>query len=809
MVFDIASELGRFGVAKSEILFLRPDSPGVVPFLDLLPSLRRPVLIDDLWPEAVIQGPFGPIAYVVRNDQINVAPGHRELQIRRLQRRLASRGVGTMLAVVSPSKLEVLPLGAGYATAPVTEVLGQSLAPAFFRELATGSLPARLVGKNGWYSADRSPAETVAQLIIRATRRIEKKFANLEDSLMLVARVMLMRLMRDRGLVTPVIRQTFLYEAAFESLGSALRANQWFNRQFSGKTLELSDRNLGSVAAYRDWLADGDRQEVLATLAELFACSGFVGVPSHCSSNIDFSNIRPIVVAEAFEKAVATLELPADSRRAPHYTPAELATFMAEEAIRSHDGAHFTVLAHSSDCGQVLIAALEELVYRQWECSGRRPSRREVEELMTTRLRGVPGRNGRTQLSAALLSLAALDISADAFPLDSPFPSPADTVLSRVAAKGTFDIVIGDHVDDYDYGRRAFERATASTTYGGVLALCTGNRVLRATGRRLPRGLRNRIRLTGIVTDVKRVDRKTPVDVVFARNQPPDADAEFWLASPFQHRHPVPFIPSWIDASRTHPVSQALVNEIPGLLAALPRITLLEAGVLIRIWSNLATPPMSLELEDPGLQAFCAALIANSPIGQFVRTVLGGSSHTAITLPTASLAALAPPVRTEAISMAFGDSDDEARQIAFIEQLCGLDASDLGIIDQHIRGLEQPTISIGNFASELASRLHPFFEGMDVQVSQFPENALNGFYLFGIGQTCCAQTDQDWGIAYEILAGNPVSSLAITRNHGGGLLIWISGRRLTASLAWIVALDVLRNHADDIDDGELWQSDSA
>jgi hypothetical protein len=808
MVFDIASELARFGVAKSEILFLRPDSPSIVPFLDLAPSLRRPVLADDLWPEAVIQGPFGPIAYVVRNDQLNIDPGRREQQMRRLQRRLVSRGAGTMLAVVSRSKLEVLPLGAGYATAPVTEVFARSPAPAFFRELATGSLPAPLVRRNGWYSADWSTAWTLAQLIVRATRRIEKNLANSEDSLMLVARVIMMRLMRDRGLVAPAVRQAFLGESAFETLGSAVRSNQWFDRQFSGEMLGLRHRNPGSVAAYVDRLSAGDRQDVLATLAELFVWPGLAGAPPHSSSNIDFSCIRPIVVAEAFEQGIATLELPADSRRAPHYTPSELATFMAEEAIRSHDGAQ-SILTNSSDCGQVLIAALEELVYRQWERSGRRPSRTKVEQLMTTQLRGIPGKNGRAQLSAALLSLAALDLSADTFPLDSPFPSPADSVFSRVAANGTFDIVIGDHVNDHDHGRRAFEQATASTTYGGVLALCIGNRVLRATGARLPPGLRNRIRLAGIVTDVKRVDRKTPVDVVFARNQPPDEDAEFWLASPFEHRHRVPFVPSWIDASRTHPISQSLVNEIPGLLVALPRITLLEAGVLIRLWRNLATPPMSLELEDPALQAFCATLIADSLVGQFVRAVLGDSTHRSVTLPTASLAGLTRPVRTEAMNVASGDGSKEARQRALVEQLCGVDASDFGIMAQYVLELDPPTMSMGDFGSELTSRLRPYFEGRDVQVSPFSENAGYDFHLFSIGHTRRSQTDHDWAVIYETLASGPVSSLTIMPNNGGGLLLWISGRRLTASLAWIVALDVLRNHADDIDDGELWQSDSA
>lgn len=808
MGFDIAAELARFGVAKSEILFLRPDSPATLPFLDLIPSLRRPVLADDLWPEAVIQGPFGPIAYVVRSDQINIAPGPRERQIRRLQQRLVSRGAGTMLAVVSPSKLEVLPLGAGYATAPVTEVFARSSAPAFFRELATGSLPATLVGRRGWYSGDWSIAGTVAQLIVRATRLIEKKLARSEDGLMLVARVILMRLMRDRGLVTPAVRQTFLGEDAFDTLGSSLRTNEWFDRQFSGDMLKLSSWNLGSIAAYTGWLAGSDREEVLATLTELFAWPGLVSAPPHGSSHIDFSNIRPIVVAEAFEHAIAILELPADSRRPPHYTPAELATFMVEEAIRSHDGAHATVLAHSSDCGQVLIAALEELVCSQWERSGRRPSRTEIEQLMATQLRGSPGRNGRAQLAAAMLSLAALDLSADAFPMNAPFPSPTDTVLSHVAVKGTFDIVIGDHVSDHDYGRHALDQATVSTTYGGVIALSLGNRVLRATGGRLPPGLRDRIRLTGLVTDIKRVDRKTPVDVVFARHQPPDQDAEFWLASPFEHRHPVPSVASWIDASRTQPVSQALINEIPGLLAALPRITLIEAGVLIRLWRNLSTPPMSLELEDPALQAFCASLIADSLVGQFVRTVLGGSAQKVIKLPTASQAALTPLVRTAAMNVAAGDGGDETLQIALIEQLCGLDASDFGIMGQHIRGLEQPAMSIGEFAGELASRLHPYFEGMDVQVSPFPENAGYDFHLFSIGHTWRTLTDQDWGMVYEMLAGNPVSSLTIMRD-AGGLLIWISGRKLTASLAWIVALDVLRNHADDIGNGELWQSDSA
>ena len=217
---------------------------------------------------------------------------------------------------------------------------------------------------------------------------------------------------------------------------------------------------------------------------------------------------------------------------------------------------------------------------------------------------------------------------------------------------------------------------------------------------------------------------------------------------------------------------------------------------------------MSLELEDPALQAFCASLIADSLVGQFVRTVLGGSAQKVIKLPTASQAALTPLVRTTAMNVAAGDGEDETLQIALVEQLCGLDASDFGIMGQHIRGLEQPAMSIGDFAGELASRLHPYFEGMDAQVSPFPENAGDDFHLLSIGHTWRTLTDQDWGMVYEMLAGNPVSSLTIMRN-AGGLLIWISGRKLTASLAWIVALDVLRNYADDIGNGELWQSDSA
>lgn len=804
MAFDTAAELARFGVAKSEILFLRPDSPSIVPFLDLVPSLRRPALLDDIWPEAVIQGAFGPIAYVVRNDRIDIDQGRRKKQLRRLQRRLSSRSAGAMLTVVSSAKLEVLPLGAASATAPITEILAQSSAPAIFRELATGSLPIQLAGKKGWHSTDWSIAGTLATLVIGATQRIEQKLANTEDSLMLVARAVLIRLMRDRGLIASVVRQELFGGLVFDTPVSALSVNLWLSQQFSGEMLELRLWNFNSVFAYRGSLSLEDRRSALGTLAEIFAQTEPADAAALSWDSIDFTSIRPIVVAEAFEQAIARLELGPSSRRVFHYTPADLATFMAEEAIRSYDGGAPTILTTSSDCGQMLIAALEELVSRQWERNGRRPSRTEIEQLMEIQLRGRRRRDGRTQLAAAFLSLAALEFSADAFPLDSRFPSPTGSVFSCGEAKGPFNIVIGDHANDNDYGRRALSHATAITHDGGVMSLCTGNRVIRTNGSRLPPAFRDHVRLTGIVADVKRSDRKNPVDIIFARNESPSGDSEFWLASPFAHRRPAPFVPSWVDASRTQPISQSLASQIPGLLAALPKITVLEAGVLVRFWRKLATPPASLELEDPALLAFCATLISDSLVGQFASAVLGA----AIKLPTSGLAALPPSMRAEVASWASGADTVEELQVALIEHLCGVDSADFEIMTNYVREVRQPTLSESDFAGELANRLDPFFEGGEFEVSLCVDRSTPNLQIFGVSNRRGFRSDQDWPSIYETLASAPVASLAITPINGSGLMLWIAGRSLTSSLAWIVALDVLRNHADDID-GELWPSDLA
>lgn len=807
MSFDTVSELGRFGAASSEILFLRPDTPKVVPFLDLIPSVRRSAAPGDLWPEAIIVGPFGATAYVVRHDQCDLAPDRRTEQLRLLQRRLAPRDAGTMLVVVSPSSIDVMPLGFDQS-APSVVIPARPANSTFFRQLATGALPWQLVGKNGWRQVDWSVAGSVASLIVRTTRTLQEH-VGLDDAMLLVARTMFIRLLLDRGLAAPAVRQQLQNKAAYD--GYAVHANRWFDQSFDGEILRSGHWNYQALLGRPYDSRSKEQREVDRALSAIL-------VPreppsdgaSPTWSDIDFSIIPPILVAEAFERAIARLERPTTSRSAIDYTPATLARFIAEEAIQKDGDSLPTVFATSADCGQLLVAALEQLAIRDWDRRGVRPSGIDIRHMIGRKLCGPSGSGLRSQLAAAVLSLAALELSPEPFPLSAAkYPSPLPSVFGRRPSGQTYDLVIGDHGADRDYGRDAFARAIAATRDGGIVALCVGNRLLRRYGARLPGILRGRMRLHGVATGIRRPERDVEGDVVIACNEKPSPGSEFWLTTPFAHEHVAPGTASWIDASHAQPISQKLAEEIPGLLAALPNLTALELGVLLKVWRKLATPPAVLALEDPSLAASSAGAVADSSIGRFLATALGGTPDARINFPTVGLAGLDDSIRTQADDLVAGRISDEKGRLAIIGQLCGLDPVDLSILGDYPDGALRQSLAPKDYGRVLADRLCPFWAEEGIDVSLIEQYSSEDFHVFDIRTRTTARHhgDSDWQSVNELVAKLPAGNRSIVSSGDGGLMLQATGNALTPSSAWIAALDILRNHANQIGSDKIWPND--
>lgn len=804
MTFNTASELAHFGIGKSELLFLQPDLHTAARYLDLFPSRRQRAEALDVWPEALVSGPFGPLAYIIRNDELDLDATRRDQQLRRLQHRVASRCDTPMLVVVAPGKIEVLPLGPGYAAAPATTVRPNQPGRTFFRELATGSLPVSLLGAPGWYASDWSIAGSIATLVVGAARRLAP--VKPEEALLIIARAIMIRLLVTRGLIPPAARPDLLREP-FATHDAALRANRWLDSQFEGKLLQSDWLHYGSVLGrvydYR-WT---DRRGMIRALSDIFAPSNTAGLNWN---DIDFAHVRPIVLAEALDRAVAELKLPLDTRRAIHYTPAVLAQFIVDEAVASSSSPAPTLFVTSRDCGQMLIAALEKLVERKWQIDGRRPSCSEIQRLMETCLRATGEDGWRRQVAAATLSLAALDLAAETFPLSSErFRSPLKSVLSTAPAEHAFDLVVGDHANEVNYGRHALERAMANSAPHGMVALCLGSRAVRAPARRLPPIFRQHLRLTGIVAKIGRRDKPNPVDIVFARNEAPMPESQFWFSLPFDHRHAIVDAPSWIDASRSQPISQTLAEQVPGILAAVPALNVLEAGALVKTWRKLATPSDTTDLDDPHLIDACVRLISESVVGQFVRTALGGSSEASrIVLPRAGLHGISEAVRAEAVQLIAGDVREEERHNALIEQLCGLDATDVAIMVSWLSRTSRNPLSPQQFGHELAKWLEPFWPKGGLYVMPLEEeHGRPAFHVFAV-RSYGAESDRgfEWSEVLEHVAAKPVASMGVV-SIDGSLAIWAAKERLDSDSAWIAALEVLRSHVGPADGEGLWQDD--
>jgi hypothetical protein len=710
-----------------------------------------------------------------------------------------------MLVAVAPGKIEVLPLGPGYAAAPATIVHSNQAGRTFFRELATGALPTALRDAPGWYASDWSIAGSIATLVVGAARRLAP--VEPEEALLIIVRAIMIRLLAARGLIPPLVRQDLLREP-FATHEAARRANRWLDEQFEGKLLQWDWLHygpvLGRVYDYR-WTA---RRGMIRALTDIFEPSNTAGLNW---SDIDFAHVRPIVLAEALDRAVAELKLPADTRRAIHYTPAVLAHFIVEEAVASSSAAAPRLFVTSGDCGQILIAALEQLVERKWQVDGRRPSCSEIQQLMATCLRATGEDRWRRQAAAATLALAALDLAAETFPLSlERFRSPLDTVLSVAPAEHTFDLVVGDHANEVNYGRNALERAAAIAAPHGMVALCLGSRAVRTPARRLPAIFRRHLRLTGIAANLDRSDRPNPVDVVFARNEAPTPESQFWLSLPFDHSHGIAHVPSWIDASRSQPVSQALAEQIPGLLAAVPAMNVLEAGALAKTWRKLATVPDMTDLDDSQLIDACARLISESVVGQFVRSALGGSSESSrIVLPRAGLYGISEAMRAEAIQLLIaGDVRQEERHDELIKQLCGLDATDVTIMAKWLSRTARHPLSPQQFGHELSKRLEPFWPKVGLHVTPLEEeHGRPAFHVFAV-RAHGADWDGgfEWSEVTEYVAAKQVASMGVV-TIDSNLAVWATDERLDSASAWIVALEILRSHAGP-DDGEgLWQSD--
>lgn len=495
---DLARMLEPFGVAADAIVALdAPLGPEHIAHLDLHPHgthSRFEVRVD-----AVVEMRGRPILYVKRGPPTGTAD---------LLPLLAQRGAADYIAFAEPGQLTVLPLRPKRKDDRTGRRLRESDdgAGAYLPGLAFGTI------QPSGNRAARALNRDLFELLHASTRALTAVDVTPDDALALVGRAVFVRFLLDRGIVTAsdlprIAPSAPTLESAMGTPDGIAATSSWLDRTFNGHLLPL---DVGAVLKSRH-----QQGPICEQLTRILTRTNAAGQTSFSWARLDFGHIPVGLLSEVYESWSHDYRTKEAKRDSVWYTPAGIANFMVEEALRSLDQPHEArVLDPAAGAGVFLVSTYRALVAARWRKDRSRPDRDTVRQILYRQIVGFDVHDAALRLAALALYLTALELD--------PEPGPGSHVLFEDLRKiGVLRDVSGvdDHQDLPPVGSLA---ENCGDDLFGAFDVVMGNPPWTAWA--VPSGDAKKRRENGAKLDARRRDVEATVTTILrARVEDPTA----------------------------------------------------------------------------------------------------------------------------------------------------------------------------------------------------------------------------------------------------------------------------------------------
>lgn len=447
-VEDLITSLSESGVVPDSIVrFDQEATPRHVRYVDLLQSQAY-----ELLPDVVIESAGQPFAYVIRRDRLGDSHNHYTPPLARLVRILACRSDARYLCVVSVGTLEVYPIGL-FKTDPVP--VSPSDVQLSWKTLLSGACPltTKKRGKDEWLES------LLFSLLVDAAKGTHQSAPNLsiQQVLALVGRALFFRFLVDRGIVTlddldSISSNVQKLEDLFRTPKALIDTCKWLDVTFNGDLLSLEHKD------YEGLLQQiGDGVETVCWHLSNIQYRSLGGQLPFDWGGIMFRHVPVDVLSQVYEDFAHEFVPDLAQTTSVHFTPRKIAEIVVDGAFSASprpDLHNAKVLDPAAGGGVFLVLAFRRLVIEHWKAQGKRPTRKQIRNILNTQLRGFDINCDALNIAALSLYLAALEID--------PSPSPLNDLKFEKLIGSVLHPVLVDHPHSLQKGCKDAELGSLS-----------------------------------------------------------------------------------------------------------------------------------------------------------------------------------------------------------------------------------------------------------------------------------------------------------------------------------------------------------
>ncbi len=437
MKFDeLLESLTSSGVILDSVVrFDVTPTPRHVRYIDLIQSKH----LNEVLPDAVVESGGQPFAYVVRRDRLGDSPQCAPATLEKLIRILACRSDARYLCVVSVGTLDVFPIGL-FESAPKPLKPSDENHQFSWRALLSASSPSNLKQRRSKTGAWLE--SLLFSLLVDAAKGIQRTAPalSIQQVLALVGRALFFRFLVDRNIVEKndlarISAHATTLEDLFSTPATLIDTCNWLDETFNGDLLSLDHKDYKGLV----------QQIGLGINTVCWHLSNIQYRAANGQLPLDWGGIMfkhvPVdVLSQVYEDFAHEFVPDLAEATSVHFTPRQIAEIVIDGAFSASqltELQYAKVLDPAAGGGVFLVLAFKRLVAEHWKAQGKRPTRKQIRNILNTQIKGF-------DINCDALNIAALSLYLAALELD-PSPSPLDDLKFEKLIGSVLHPALKDH----------------------------------------------------------------------------------------------------------------------------------------------------------------------------------------------------------------------------------------------------------------------------------------------------------------------------------------------------------------------------